>query len=165
MCKVWRQMKGEGFAVARCTILRLMHDLVLEGVICGKPVRATISDKAADCPLSQLNRQFHTPAPNKLWVSYFTYVATCAGFVYVAIVIDVYARCIVGWRVSRTAHARFVLDALEHLSTAADLFIVAELSTTATVAGNMYPSNMPTSSPRPGSNRRSKVLVTATTRP
>ncbi|WP_148650883.1 MULTISPECIES: IS3 family transposase [Sphingopyxis] len=111
--KVWRQMNREGFAVARCTIERLMRDLGLQGVIRGKPVRTTISDKAAPCPLDQVNRQFHAPAPNMLWVSDFTYVATWAGFVYVAFVIDVYARYIVGWRVSRTAHASFVLDALE----------------------------------------------------
>ncbi|WP_184095485.1 IS3 family transposase [Sphingopyxis panaciterrulae] len=111
--KVWRQMNREGFAVARCTIERLMRDLGLQGVIRGKPVRTTISDKTAPCPLDQVNRQFHAPAPNMLWVSDFTYVATWAGFVYVAFVIDVYARYIVGWRVSRTAHASFVLDALE----------------------------------------------------
>jgi len=111
--KVWRQMNREGFAVARCTIARLMRDLGLQGVIRGKPVRTTISNKAAPCPLDHVNRQFHAPAPNMLWVSDFTYVATWAGFVYVAFVIDVYARYIVGWRVSRTAHAGFVLDALE----------------------------------------------------
>jgi len=111
--KVWRQMKREGFDVARCTVQRLMRDLGLRGVIRGKPVRTTIADKAAPCPLDQVNRQFHAPAPNMLWVSDFTYVATWAGFVYVAFVIDVYARCIVGWRVSRTAHTSFVLDALE----------------------------------------------------
>lgn len=112
--KVWRQMNREGFAVARCTIARLMRDLGLQGGgIRGKPVRTTISNKAAPCPLDHVNRQFHAPAPNMLWVSDFTYVATWAGFVYVAFVIDVYARYIVGWRVSRTAHADFVLDALE----------------------------------------------------
>jgi len=111
--KVWRQMKREGFDIARCTVERLMRDLSLQGVIRGKPVRTTISDKAAPCPLDRVNRQFHAPAPNMLWVSDFTYVATWAGFVYVAFVIDVYARYIVGWRVSRTAHASFVLDALE----------------------------------------------------
>ena len=72
-----------------------------------------MSDKAAPCPLDHVNRQFHAPAPNMLWVSDFTYVATWTGFVYVAFVIDTYARRIVGWRVSRTAHASFVLDALE----------------------------------------------------
>jgi transposase InsO family protein len=111
--KVWRQMNREGFAVARCTIARLMRDLGLQGVIRGKPVRTTISNKAAPCPLDHVNRQFHAPAPNMLWVSDFTYVATWAGFVYVAFVIDVYARYIVGWRVSRTAHTSFVLDVLE----------------------------------------------------
>ena len=111
--KVWRQMQREGFDVARCTVQTLMRELGLQGVIRGKPVRTTISDKAAPCPLDHVNRQFHAPAPNRLWVSDFTYVATWAGFAYVAFVIDVYARYIVGWRVSRTAHASFVLDALE----------------------------------------------------
>ena len=98
--KVWRQMQREGFEVARCTVERLMRDMGLQGVIRGKPVRTTISDKAAPCPLDHVNRQFHAPAPNMLWVSDFTYVATWAGFVYVAFVIDAYARRIVGWRVS-----------------------------------------------------------------
>jgi putative transposase len=111
--KVWRQMQREGFAVARCTVERLMRELGLAGVIRGKPVRTTLSDKAAPCPLDHVNRQFHVPAPDRLWLSDFTYVATWAGFVYVAFVIDAYARRIVGWRVSRTAHASFVLDALE----------------------------------------------------
>ncbi len=111
--KVWRQMQREGYDIARCTVERLMRDMGLAGVIRGKPVRTTISDRAAPCPLDRVNRQFHAPAPNRLWVSDFTYVATWAGFVYVAFVIDVYARYIVGWRVSRTAHASFVLDALE----------------------------------------------------
>ena len=111
--KVWRQLRREGITVARCTVERLMAELGLQGVVRGKPVRTTISDKAAPCPLDHVNRQFHAPAPNRLWVSDFTYVATWAGFVYVAFVIDAYARRIVGWRVSRTAHASFVLDALE----------------------------------------------------
>ena len=111
--KVWRQMQREGFGVARCTVQRLMRELGLRGVIRGKPVRTTISDKAAPCPLDQVNRQFHAPAPDRLWLSDFTYVATWAGFVYVAFVIDAYTRRIVGWRASRTAHAGFVLDALE----------------------------------------------------
>ena len=111
--KVWRQMNRKGVAIARCTVERLMRDMGLQGVIRGKPVRTTISDKAAPCPLDHVNRQFRAPAPNRLWVSDFTYVSTWGGFVYVAFVIDVYARYIVGWRVSRTAHASFVLDALE----------------------------------------------------
>ena len=111
--KVWRQLRREGFDVARCTVARLMKTMGLQGVIRGKPVRTTVSDKAVPCPLDRVNRQFHAPAPNRLWVSDFTYVSTWAGMVYVAFVIDVYARFIVGWRVSRTAHASFVLDALE----------------------------------------------------
>ncbi len=111
--KVWRQMKREGFDIARCTVERLMKEMGLQGVIRGKPVRTTVSNKAAPCPLDHVKRQFHAPAPNMLWVSDFTYVPSWAGFVYVAFVIDVYARYIVGWRVSRTAHADFVLDALE----------------------------------------------------
>ena len=111
--KVWRQMQREGFGVARCTVARLMRSMGLQGVIRGKPVRTTISNKAAPCPLDHVNRQFHAPRPNALWVSDFTYVATWKGFVYVAFVIDTYARRIVGWRASRTAHTGFVLDALE----------------------------------------------------
>jgi transposase InsO family protein len=111
--KVWRQLKREGFDVARCTVSRLMRDTGLQGVIRGKTVKTTISDKAAPCPLDHVNRQFKAPRPNVLWLSDFTYVATWTGFVYVAFVIDAYARRIVGWRASRTAHAGFVLDALE----------------------------------------------------
>ena len=111
--KIWRQLKREGKDVARCTVARLMKAMGLQGVIRGKPVRTTVQDKAAPCPLDRVNRQFQAPAPNVLWVSDFTYVATWTGFVYVAFVIDVFARRIVGWRASRTAHAGFVLDALE----------------------------------------------------
>jgi putative transposase len=111
--KVWRQMVRERFDVARCTVERLMRGMGLAGVIRGKPVRTTVQDKAAPCPLDHVNRVFNAPAPNVLWVSDFTYVSTWTGFVYVAFVIDVYARRIVGWRASRTAHASFVLDALE----------------------------------------------------
>ena len=94
--KVWRQLKREGFDVARCTVSRLMLDMGLQGVIRGKPVKTTISDKAAPCPLDHVNRQFKAPRPNVLWLSDFTYVATWTGFVYVAFVIDAYARRIVG---------------------------------------------------------------------
>jgi len=111
--KVWHQMRREGFDVARCTVARLMKDIGLEGVIRGKKHRTTIPDKSQPCPLDKVNRQFKAPAPNMLWVSDFTYVATWQGFVHVAFVIDAFARRIVGWRVSRTAHAGFVLDALE----------------------------------------------------
>ena len=98
--KVWRQLQREGYDVARCTVERLMRAMGLEGIIRGKPISTTVSDKAAPCPLDHVNRQFHAPAPNMLWVSDFTYVATWTGFVYVAFVIDAYARRIVGWRVT-----------------------------------------------------------------
>ncbi|GGJ43044.1 transposase [Neoroseomonas lacus] len=111
--KVWRQLKREGQDLARCTVARLMRGMGLQGVIRGKPVRTTISDKTAPCPLDHVNRQFKAARPNALWVSDFTYVATWSGFAYVAFIIDAYARWIVGWRVSRTAHTAFVLDALE----------------------------------------------------
>ena len=104
--KIWHQMRREGFDIARCTVARLMKDLDLEGVVRGKKPTTTIPDKALPCPLDKVNRQFHAPAPNVLWVSDFTYVATWQGFVYVAFVIDVFARRIVGWRVSRTATVR-----------------------------------------------------------
>jgi transposase InsO family protein len=111
--KIWRQLQREGFDVARCMVARLMKGMGLQGAIRGKPVRTTLSNGAAPCPLDRVNRQFQAPRPNALWVSDFTYVATWAGFVYVAFIIDAFARRIVGWRVSRTAHAGFVLDALE----------------------------------------------------
>src|SRR3954469_17690080 len=111
--KVWRQLARERIAVARCTVARLMRTMSLQGVVRGKTMRTTISNAAAPCPLDRVNRQFKAPRPNALWVSDFTYVATWAGFVYVAFIIDVFARRIIGWRVSRTAHAGFVLDALE----------------------------------------------------
>ena len=111
--KVWRQLRREGIEVARCTVARLMHAMGLQGVVRGRKARTTVSDPAAACPLDRVNRQFKAPRPNALWVSDFTYVATWAGFVYVAFVVDVFARRIVGWRASRSAQAGFVLDALE----------------------------------------------------
>lgn len=111
--KVWRQMKREGFDIARCTVSRLMRQMDLKGVVRGKSVRTTISDTSAPSPLDRVNRIFKAPRPNMLWLSDFTYVATWSGFVYVAFVIDAFARRIVGWRVSRSAQADFVLDALE----------------------------------------------------
>jgi len=90
-----------------------MRSMGLQGAVRGKAARTTVSDKAAPCPLDRVNRELRAPRPNALWVSDFTYVATWQGFVYVAFVIDAYARRVVGWRASRTAHAGFVLDALE----------------------------------------------------
>lgn len=124
--KVWHQLRREGFDVARCTVARLMKDMDIQGIIRGKPHKTTIPDKKQPCPLDKVNRQFRVAAPNMLWVSDFTYVATWKGprhghsdqwrshgSIYVAFVIDAYARKIVGWRVSTSPHAGFVLDALE----------------------------------------------------
>ena len=111
--KVWRQLLREGFTVARCTVERLMRRRGLRGVIRGKVVRTTISDAKAPCPLDRVNRQFKAQRPNQLWVSDFTYVSTWQGWLYVAFVIDVFARRIVGWKVSNSMRTDFVLDALE----------------------------------------------------
>ncbi len=111
--KVWKQMNREGIYVARCTVERLMKRLGMRGVRRGKVVRTTIRDANAPCPLDRVNRQFKADRPNQLWVSDFTYVSTWQGWQYVAFVIDVYARRIVGWRVSSSMHTDFVLDALE----------------------------------------------------
>lgn len=111
--KVWRQLNREGVQVARCTVERLMRQQGLMGAVRGKTVKTTISDKATPCPLDKVNRKFGADKPNTLWVADFTYVSTWTGFVYVAFVIDTFARYIVGWRVSRTAQTGFVLDALE----------------------------------------------------
>jgi transposase InsO family protein len=111
--KVWRQLRREGMEIARCTTARLMRQMGLAGAVRGKPVKTTIGNKAAPSPGDKVNRQFHASRPNALWLSDFTYVATWQGFVYVAFVIDVFARRIVGWRASRSAQTGFVLDALE----------------------------------------------------
>jgi putative transposase len=111
--KVWQQLRREGTEVARCTVERLMRRMGLRGVVRGEVVRTTISDSKAPCPRDLVNRQFKAERPNQLWVSDFTYVSTWQGWLYVAFVIDVFARRIVGWRVSSSMHTDFVLDALE----------------------------------------------------
>jgi putative transposase len=111
--KVWRQLARENIVAARCTVERLMRQMGLRGAMRGKRVRTTIPDPKAPCPLDHVNRDFHARRPNELWVSDFTYVSTWQGFVYVAFVVDVFARYIVGWRVSTSMQTDFVLDALE----------------------------------------------------
>ena len=111
--KVWRQLGRDGQVVARCTIERLMRAQGLRGIVRGRRCRTTIADDHAARPLDRVNRQFQASRPNQLWVADFTYVATWAGFVYVAFVVDVFARRIIGWRVARTMHTELVLDALE----------------------------------------------------
>jgi len=111
--KVWKQMNRETIPVARCTVERLMSRLGLQGARRGKIMRTTIPDQSVPCPLDRVNRQFVADRPDQIWVSDFTYVSTWQGWLYVAFVVDVFARRIVGWRVSRTMNTDFVLDALE----------------------------------------------------
>ena len=111
--KVWKQMNRENMVVARCTVERLMRRLGLQGARRGKTVRTTVPDASVPCPLDRVNRQFKADRPNQLWVSDFTYVSTWQGWLYVAFVVDVFARRIVGWRVSTAMTTDFVLDALE----------------------------------------------------
>jgi putative transposase len=112
--KVWKQLRRDGWPVARCTVERLMREMGLKGAVRGRAwVLTTRSDAAAERPADLVDRQFVATRPNQLWVADFTYVATWRGFVYVAFVIDVFARRIVGWRVSASLRTDFVLDALE----------------------------------------------------
>ena len=111
--KVWRQLLREGIMVARCTVARLMKKLGLQGVRRGARTWTTITDDQLDRPADKVNRQFIATRPNQLWVADITYVASWSGFVYVAFVVDVFARAIVGWRVSRSLHTDLVLDALD----------------------------------------------------
>ena len=109
--KVWHQLRRDEHDIARCTIERLMRKEELQGVTRGK-TKTTVPDPAQPCPDDKVNRQFTADAPDQLWVSDFTYVSTWMGMVYVAFIIDVFARKIVGWRVSTSMTTSFVLDAL-----------------------------------------------------
>jgi transposase InsO family protein len=111
--KVYRQLLREGIEVARCTVERLMRCMGLQGVRRGKVIRTTVSDKSQPYPDDKVQRNFKSERPNQLWVADFTYVSTWQGWQYVAFVIDVFARFIVGWRVSGSMTSDFVLDALE----------------------------------------------------
>jgi putative transposase len=111
--KVWRQLHREGITVARCTVERLMRELGLEGVRRGKPRRTTTPEAAATRPTDLVGRDFSATRPNQLWVADLTYVATWSGFVYVAFVIDVFSRFLVGWQASRSLRTDLALDALE----------------------------------------------------
>src|ERR1700712_5862896 len=110
--KVWRQLLRDGVKLARCTVARLMKVMGLEGVRRGRRIKTTQRDDALPCPLDRVKRQFRADRPNALWVADFTYCWTWSGFVYVAFVTDVFARRIVGWRVSASMRTDFVLDAL-----------------------------------------------------
>jgi transposase InsO family protein len=112
--KVWKQLRRQGVSVARCTVERLMRALGLQGATRGRAFkRTTIADERVPRPPDLVHREFHADAPNRLWVADFTYVATWSGFVYVAFVIDVFSRRIVGWRVSASMRTDLALDALE----------------------------------------------------
>ena len=111
--KLWRQLRREGIRVARCTVERLMGELGLSGAVRGKARRTTVSDDAAERPPDLVDRNFRAPAPNRLWVADLTYVRTWSGFAYVAFIIDVFSRHIVGWHVSRSLHSDLALVALE----------------------------------------------------
>ncbi len=110
--KVWHALRRQGKGIARCTVERLMKQMGIQGVVRGKKVITTNPDTSQTCPADKVNRVFKADAPNQLWVSDFTYVSTWVGMIYVAFVIDVFARKIVGWRVSRSMTTEFVLDAL-----------------------------------------------------
>ncbi len=119
--KVWLQLRREGFVIARCTVARLMAQMGLRGVVRGKrrPI-TTVGGANDERPLDLVNREFVASRPNQLWIADFTYVPTWIGFVYVAFVIDVFARMIVGWRVSSSMSGELTLDALEQALWARD---------------------------------------------
>ncbi len=112
--KVWKQLRREGQAVARCTVVRLMRRLGLAGAVRGRKFMVTtIPETAAARAPDLVTRQFKAVRPNQLWVDDLTYVATWRGFVYVAFVIDVCSRRIVGWRASSSLRSDLALDAPE----------------------------------------------------
>lgn len=112
--KVWRQLGREDIQVGRCTVERLMRSIGLRGAVRGRAFKlTTVADEALERPVDLVKRSFEADRPNKLWVADLTYVATWAGFVYVAFIIDVFSRFIVGWRVSRSLKSDLALDALE----------------------------------------------------
>jgi len=152
--KVWRQLRREAVGVARCTVERLMRSMGLHGAVRGRAFKVTtITDEAALRPPDLVQRDFRATRPNQLWVADLTYVATWAGFVYVAFVIDVFSRAIVGWRVSSSLRSDLALDALEqalHASPAR-----TDSCTTATEACSTSRSATPNGLPRLASSDRS----------
>jgi putative transposase len=111
--KVRLQLHRENIPVARCTVARLMRELNLRGVIRGKGIRTTVASSLLERPEDLVGRQFQAPAPNRLWVADLTYVRTVTGFVYCAVVMDIFSRRIIGWRLSRSLRTDLALDALE----------------------------------------------------
>ncbi len=162
--KVWRQLRREGMDVARYTVERLMCKAGLRGVMRGKVVRTTVADAKSPCPLDRVNRPFKAQRPNQLWVSDFTYVSTWQGFVYVAFVIDVFARRIVGWRVGISMRTDFVLDALEQALYARQLER-NELVHHSDRGRNTCRSSIASAWQKPGSNRLWVARATVTIMP
>ena len=171
--KVWLQLNREGFGVGRDRVARLMRYMELEGVVRGKAVKTTVQDKSAACPFDLVNRQFHASAPNKLWVSDFTYVSTWGGFVYVAFVIDVYARVRRGLE-PMVAHASPSAGGSAGTRRQPSFSMPWSRPCTRegqqkassiiqTVGRNMSAFATPSVWPRPGSNHPSAVSATATT--
>ena len=110
--KLWHQLRREGITVARCTVERLMRELELKGVVRGKTRKTTVSDDTVERPADLVDRNFRASGPNRLWIADLTYVRTWSGFVYVAFVIDVFSRHIVGWHVSNSLHSSIAINAL-----------------------------------------------------
>jgi putative transposase len=111
--KVWLELNRQGIATARCTVERLMRDLGLQGARRGRKIRTTMPGTGGQRAPDLLGRDFTAPAPNRRWVADFTYVAAWCGIVYVAFVVDIYSRAVVGWSAATHKRAKLVLDALE----------------------------------------------------
>jgi transposase InsO family protein len=111
--KIWKQMNREGIEAARCTVERLMREMGIQGAVRGRKLKTTVSGDNAVHPADLVQREFKASRPNQLWVADLTYVATWRGFVYVAFIIDVFSRLIVGWQVSSSLRTDIALDALE----------------------------------------------------
>ena len=160
--KLWKQLRREGELVGRDRVARLMRTLGIAGAVRGKPRRTTIPDPAAARAPDLVNRQFTATRPNQLWVSDFTYVASWSGTVYVAFVIDVFSRLIVGWRAAASMRTELVLDALE-MAIWRRAGVLDGLVCTRMPAANTPPCATPPGWPRSGRRRRSARSATAAT--
>ena len=161
--KVWRQLGRERIVAARCTVGRLMRQLGLQGVKRGTRIRTTVPAEVIPFPADRVNRNFQVARPNALWVSDFTYVATWRGVVYVAFVIDAFARRIVGWRVSTSMRTDLALDALEQALHDRAAEKDAASCITATAACSTFRSATPSAWPRPASSLPWAVSAIPTT--
>ena len=156
--KVWRQLNREGIPVARCTVQRLMRHEGLTGRVRGGKKRTTVPADVGSRPADLVDRRFVAVRPNQLWIADITYVGTWSGFAYVAFVIDVFSRRIVGWRVASTVRADLALDALEH-------GIWTRSHDDPLSLGGTCPSATPSGSPKPAPSRPSAPRAARTTTP